>query len=159
MPKPIPVHSYFPNQPHQSPDAPLRIAARIILGIVGFGLASLLILGYRFGNIDDWGWHFFGIGAGFGAALTSITCNRFIQRKAARRVAFTLIGIGSTLDLAAIASYPLGRDILSGTPLVEISGIIPVIWIIVSIVPFSLAALCLLASAPMPRFDHAQKEA
>jgi hypothetical protein len=154
MPR-LPVLSYFPIQPNHSPK---RTVARTILAIVVFGMASFLILAFMVGDIDDWGWLFFSIGAVLGAALALFTRYRFIPRTLTRPIAFTFFGIGSALDLAAIVSIPLGRDILTGTKLDEMDALIPVVWMIASIVPFSLAALCLLVSAPNPCIDHVKEE-
>lgn len=119
----------------------LRIATRLLLSAVFFGLVSIYLLGYAFGDVDDWGRIFFGVGAVMGLFVGYLLRHSEVPRSIVWKVNVLLVLAAASLIAIGYVGLVSGRNPITAARYEELEGLIPLFILLSGSIPSVLALL------------------
>jgi hypothetical protein len=139
------VLNYCPGGPKFSKH---RTVWRITISGLLCGESTLLALGYVFGDVDDHGWLFFVGGLLVGVAMGYILRGAHLPRRLAIPTAIAFYGVAGLIILIAVACLVTETNIITGAALKETDCLLPIVWLIGSVIPMTAGALLRLLAVP-----------
>jgi hypothetical protein len=119
----------------------------LLAGLLG-GMVGLFAMASFLGDVDD-DWWMFILAGGLPAVVAAfVTRNRFLPGRLACWVAGSFFGIAVLIDIASVASLVLGANVFTGEQLIEMDTLLPLVWMIASVVPMLAGVFMLLAAKP-----------